>query len=200
MTVLIQTIWIINELFASVEVYSIRKISSTIWIRKLEPQLLPGQTQSCRGLLFPELTASTQTELPWSPKAVTKCHSKTSRILRHRAKYMVSKLLSNAKRRWHFCHGNTAAAEPQVRCQLCTWVLHTSVPVRYWALCVPFLWKFASLLHRQLLLLPSSAALPFETETNIQILLCLGIAMRETTPFTKQVSTRDSGKETEVTS
>lgn len=49
-------------------------------------------------------------------------------------------------------------------------------------------------------LLPSSAALPFETETNIQILLYLGIAMRETTPFTKQISTRDSGKETEVTS
>lgn len=68
MVVLIQAIWIINELFASVEIYSIRKISSTIWIRKLEPQLLKGQMQEAgEGWSFPERTFLTQTIVPGSP-------------------------------------------------------------------------------------------------------------------------------------
>lgn len=67
MTVLIQAIWIINELFASVEIYFIRKISSTIWIRKLEPRLLKGQMQQARkGCAFPELISLIQTKLPGS--------------------------------------------------------------------------------------------------------------------------------------
>lgn len=109
MTVLIQAIWIINELFASVEICSIRKISSTIWIRKLETQLQKGQMQQAgKGCSFPELISVPQTKLRGSPSSqVGNKVPKQKEWDIEIGKHIILKLVSNNQ------HRNTIAAEQQ---------------------------------------------------------------------------------------